>query len=87
MRATTEEQQMRTSNRAADGKPLLSAEHLEQLRHLLSVIHGKFARLYGKSSETEHFSMEIEFKITRKGKLAVKQARPWVYMQPKPTQD
>jgi hypothetical protein len=80
-------QVMRTSNRADDGKPLLSAEHLEQLRHSLSIIHGKFARLYGKSPETEHFSMEIEFKITRKGKLAIKQARPWVYTQPEPTQD
>lgn len=70
---------MRASNRSTDGKELLSAKQREQLRDHLGKIHGKFARLYGKSLEEENFAMEIEFKITKGGMLVVKQARPWVY--------
>jgi hypothetical protein len=78
-------QVMRTSNRTADGKQLLSAKHLEQLRDHLGRIHAKFARLYGSTLEDEHFAMEIEFKITSEGVLSIKQARPWVYAQPPQT--
>ena len=72
-------QRMRASNRADGGNSLLSRTHLEQLRSGLGRIHGKFARLYGKSLEDENFAMEIEFKVTKEGQLAIKQARPWVY--------
>lgn len=72
-------QVMRTSNRAADGRLLLSSSHLEQLRDHLGKIHAKFARLYGKTMDEENFAMEIEFKITKNGDLSIKQARPWVY--------
>jgi hypothetical protein len=82
---SSNDQVMRSSNRSDDGKPLLSAKHVEQLRDHLGKIHGKFARLYGKSLEDAHFAMEIEFKITKDGELAIKQARPWVYAQAKQT--
>jgi hypothetical protein len=76
-------QMMRSSNRRSDGGQLLASEHREQLRDHLGKIHGKFARLYGKSIEDESFAMEIEFKITSDGQLAIKQARPWVFAQPR----
>ncbi len=75
---------MRTSNRAPEGKPLLSAAHLKQLRSHLSDVHAKFARLYGTTLEDENFAMEIEFKITKRGRLVIKQARPWVFAPPVP---
>ncbi len=78
---------IRTSNKAVDGQLLLSAEHLEQLREALGKIHNKFAPLYDKLPEDEDFAMEIEFKITKEGKLAIKQARPWVYAQPQSLQE
>ena len=73
---------MRNSNRSKDGKLLLSAEQIDQLRTYLGTIHAKFARLYNKSLEDERFSMEIEFKISKNEKLVIKQARPWIYSQP-----
>jgi len=72
---------MRTSNQAANGKPLLATAAFEQLRTHLGTIHAKFSRLYGVSLNDEYFAMEIEFKITKDGKLVIKQARPWVYSQ------
>ena len=78
---STDVRVMRSSNRVDDGRQLLSGEQLDQLREHLGVIHGKFAPLYGRSLEDENFAMEIEFKITKDGQLAIKQARPWVYAQ------
>jgi hypothetical protein len=74
---------MRKSNRTKNGKPILSDKHLEELRQHISTIHAKFARLYGYTTNSNNFAMEIEFKITSDGNLAIKQARPWVYSQPK----
>ncbi len=62
----------------ADGQPLMNEAQIDQLRTYLAKIHGRFARLYGKS-EKDPFAMEVEFKITSDGKLVIKQARPWVY--------
>jgi phosphoenolpyruvate synthase/pyruvate phosphate dikinase len=78
---SSKDQVMRTSNRATNGKQLLSADDVEQLRKHLGTIHAKFSRLYGVSLDDERFAMEIEFKITKDGKLVIKQARPWVYAQ------
>ena len=64
--------------KASDGKPILTQEQLEDLRKYLAKIHGRFQKLYGKS-DSDKFAMEIEFKITKDGKLAIKQARPWVF--------
>ncbi len=69
---------VRSSNRVADGETLLSARHRTELRRHLTMIHNAFRRFYGLS-QTDQFAMEIEFKITAEGKLAIKQARPWVY--------
>lgn len=70
---------MQQSNQTANGKPLLSEPHLDQLRKHMGQIHGKFARLYKRSADDERSAMEIEFKITKAGQLVIKQARPWVY--------
>ena len=69
---------VRHSNRSVDGKRILTDEHLKTLRSCLAKIHAKFGKLYGSSLEDAHFAIEVEFKITREGALAIKQARPWV---------
>ena len=69
---------LRASNRTADGAAILTGAHREALRSLLGKIHGKFAKLYGAGLDDESFAMEIEFKVTRDGIVAVKQARPWL---------
>ncbi|MCA8943123.1 MAG: hypothetical protein KDB80_11230 [Planctomycetes bacterium] len=60
-----------------DGKPVLGAEHLLELRRALRVIHEKFAELYGRVDDPG-FAMEVEFKVTDDRRLLIKQARPWV---------
>ena len=72
-------QVMRPSNQVAEGKHLLTTDQLNLLRKHLTKIHGRFAELYGRSADDDTFAMEIEFKITKDGVLAIKQARPWVY--------
>ncbi len=66
-----------TSNRKTDGSQIMTDRYLRELNGYLGTIHNKFSRLY-TSSQIEDFSMEIEFKITKEGKIAIKQARPWV---------
>jgi hypothetical protein len=56
----------------------MSEAQIYQLRDHLKMIHSRFETLY-KSGEGEPFLMEIEFKITAQGILAIKQARPWVF--------
>ena len=80
---SSNDQVMRLSNRSTAGKPLLSTDHIEQLRKHLARIHARFATLYGTSLEDEKFAMEIEFKVTKDKQLVIKQARPWVYPQAK----
>ena len=67
-----------TSNQVAPGKLLMSDRQLGQLCRHLKVIHDHFAGLYNPAAD-EPFAMEIEFKITSENKLAIKQARPWVF--------
>ena len=57
---------------------LLGAEYRQGMRDYLNRIHNGFRELYGIEAG-EQFAMEIEFKITYDGVLAIKQARPWVY--------
>jgi len=70
---------MQTSSLNNSGKLMLNAKQLEQLRDHLGRLHEKFAKLYGKKIDDKSFAMEIEFKISKDGKLAIKQARPWVF--------
>lgn len=69
---------VRRSSHVADGQQLLSDDNLKELRARLGKIHDRFTKLYDKN-ENEPFAMEVEFKITKEGKLVIKQARPWVY--------
>jgi len=71
-------QVVRRSTDAPENKTLLGNEHLADLRDRLAKIHGKFRKLYGHS-EDDQFAMEVEFKVTKDGKLVIKQARPWVF--------
>ncbi len=64
------------SNQISDGKQLLTSSHLRELHQYLSTIHNRFRRLYDSSSAD--FAMEIEYKVTKEGNIAIKQARPWV---------
>ena len=57
---------------------LLDSELQNELREALGRIHFNFEKLYGKNQGDE-FAMEVEFKITKDGKLVIKQARPWVF--------
>jgi hypothetical protein len=49
------------------------------MNEFLGKIHSRFAKLYGKSLDDKKFAMEIEYKVSKNGVLAIKQARPWVY--------
>ena len=69
---------MATSNKVAAGQILMTDAQLQQLRRELTVIHTEFKKLYQPAAD-DPFAMEIEFKITSENKLAIKQARPWVF--------
>ncbi|MDA0350149.1 MAG: hypothetical protein O3C20_22425 [Verrucomicrobia bacterium] len=69
---------VRFSNQVPSGQLLMSQEHIDQLRSYLETIHDKFKLLYNPPPE-ERFAMEIEYKITAEGNLAIKQARPWLF--------
>ena len=78
---------MRASNRSGQGEQLLSKSHVQQLSDHLAMIHARFARLYGKTLDDPRFAMEIEFKVTKEGQLAIKQARPWVFTEANSVQE
>lgn len=67
-----------SSNRLAEGVWLLTDEQRAQLRDHLEVIQEAFIELYAPLP-AERFAIEIEFKITWDNRLAIKQARPWVF--------
>lgn len=77
-RGARDDRFIRSSNRTADGGAILNDEHRNELRAYLRTLQGRFRDLY-EVSANERFAMEIEFKITSDGRLAVKQARPWVF--------
>ena len=68
------------SNHAPPGQLLMSDAQLLQLRRHLEVIHNRFKQLY-QVKDGDQFAIEIEFKITAENKLAIKQARPWVFAE------
>ena len=67
---------VRRSNQITATEQILSTAKLEEMRGYLGVIDQRFRALYGVAAGQE-FAMEIEFKITAEGRLAIKQARPW----------
>ena len=67
------------SNQAPPGQHLMSNDRRDLLRRYLEAIHEKFEELYCVQAG-ERFAMEIEFKITSEDILAIKQARPWVFI-------
>jgi len=69
---------VRRSNQVGDGELILTAPYLQELHAMLSAIHSRFSNLYRVSTQ-DKFAMEVEYKITAEGILAIKQARPWVY--------
>ena len=69
---------VRPSNLVDSGEKILSDEHLSSLVSYLGTIHRRFRRLY-RVNQAEPFAMEIEYKVTQDGQLAIKQARPWVF--------
>ncbi len=69
------------SNLAPANQLLMTKAQMIYLRTSLKAIHDHFATLYSPA-EGEDFAVEIEFKITAQNKLAIKQARPWVFSQP-----
>ena len=71
-------QVLATSNQVKPGELLMSWAEMSRLHKRLEVIHDHFAGLYNPAAD-EPFAMEIEFKITSENKLAIKQARPWVF--------
>ena len=68
----------RFPNQVPPGQLLMSRQHLNQLRSHLQTIHEEFKLLYATPAE-ERFAMEIEYKVTAEGNLAIKQARPWIF--------
>jgi hypothetical protein len=69
---------VRYSNQVGDRELILAIPYLRDLHTMLGTIHSQFRNLYGVSAQAQ-FAMEIEYKITAEGTLAIKQARPWVY--------
>ena len=67
-----------TSNRKPDNERILTEKYLRELRPYLGKIHNHFSLLYTSNSQASDFAMEIEFKVTKDGKISIKQARPWV---------
>ncbi len=71
------DRQISSSNRT-NGEVLMTPKFKTDLRDYMNRIHNGFRELYAIEAG-QQFAMEIEFKITYDGVLAIKQARPWVY--------
>ena len=69
------------SNLAPANQLLMTNAQMRQLRNSLKAIYDHFKTLYSPA-DGEDFAIEIEFKITAQNKLAIKQARPWVFSKP-----
>ena len=63
------------SNLVEGVRLLMTGSQMRQLQRHLDTIHDHFDGLY----DIEPYAIEIEFKITSANRLAIKQARPWVF--------
>ena len=71
-------QYARFSNLVPEGETVLSREQAIELSEQLEIIQSRFRAIYDPSRLNAEFAMEVEFKITADGSLAIKQARPYV---------
>ncbi|MCP4451795.1 MAG: hypothetical protein GY809_10065 [Planctomycetes bacterium] len=71
-------QYVRFSNAIDPGEHLLTKAQVFQLADMMGLIQNHFRVLYDIPWFDLYFAMDIEFKITTEGKLAIKQARPWI---------
>ena len=69
---------VRRSTEVPSDSLLLEEVYLRELRADLTIIHEGFRKLYGHDQDVT-FAMEIEYKVSKEGKLVIKQARPWVF--------
>jgi phosphoenolpyruvate synthase/pyruvate phosphate dikinase len=58
-----------------EGQKVLTSAQAELLADQMAKIHSRFQPLYGYPPD---FAMELEWKIDAQGRLAIKQARPWI---------
>jgi pyruvate, water dikinase len=72
-----ETQYIRRSTLTSDGDPVMSEGHLDELRRAMERLHAHFERVYRREGDRA-FAMDIEFKVDVRGRLVIKQARPWV---------
>ncbi|MEZ6185614.1 MAG: PEP/pyruvate-binding domain-containing protein [Planctomycetota bacterium] len=73
-----EVQYIQRSNQLPQGQQtVLSPEQVSELTRALDRIQRHFKQAYGAQNDSG-FAMDVEFKISRAGRLAIKQARPWV---------
>lgn len=70
------------SNLIDEDTLLIDDGNLYILREYMKVIHDRFEQLY-HAEYNATFSMDVEYKITSDGRIAIKQARPWVGYVPK----
>ncbi|MBN2444422.1 MAG: hypothetical protein JXJ04_23870 [Spirochaetales bacterium] len=68
------------SNKIPEGEYLLNSTYINQMTDAMEIIHQHFAQLYSKVHIWDYydFAMDLEFKVTSEGLLAIKQARPWI---------
>ena len=71
-------QYIRFSNAIPMGEHLLTKAQIFQLADMMGLIQNHFRVLYDIPWFDQTFAMDIEFKITAQGNLAIKQARPWI---------
>ncbi len=72
---------MSRSNLIDSNQLLMTDAQMRQLRSNLETIHDHFKTLYAVQDDDD-YAIEIEFKITADNKLAIKQARPWIFAEP-----
>jgi hypothetical protein len=78
--ATTQNeiQYIRFSNQVPAGQTILTRAQALELKDQMNTLHFHFKTKYGIPSSNTTWAMEIEFKLTAEGRLAIKQARPWL---------